>query len=90
MELSSSRVYKFVELFSAQLPKNIDDLQGTLLLLDPILNISLIYKEKCIKSDVNLQPFQCPSLPQDIVDDLLVKCKSKQTKDDVLYRKVHE
>ncbi|KAG2204794.1 hypothetical protein INT47_004069 [Mucor saturninus] len=51
MELMSSRIYKFVELFSVQLPKNINNLQETLL-LDPISNISRICKEKCVKSVV--------------------------------------
>lgn len=90
MELTSSRIYKFVELFSVQLPKNINNLQETLLLLDPISNISRIYKEKCVKSAANLQPFQCPTLLEELLDDLLVKYKSKQTKDDVFYRKAHE
>ncbi|GAA5817020.1 hypothetical protein MFLAVUS_010555 [Mucor flavus] len=73
MELTSSRIYKFVELFSVQLPKNINNLQETLLLLDPISNISRIYKEKCVKSAANLQPFQCPTLLEELLDDLLVK-----------------
>lgn len=80
MELYSSHIYKFIELFSVHLPKNLDDLPNMLLLLDPLLNISHMYKEKCIKSNVNLQPYQCPILPHDLVDNLLVKCKSKQKK----------
>ncbi|KAI8642484.1 hypothetical protein BD408DRAFT_344159, partial [Parasitella parasitica] len=69
MELMSSRIYKFVELFSVQLPKNINNLQETLLLLDLISNISRIYKE-CVKSAANLQQFQCPTLPKELLDDL--------------------
>lgn len=90
MELTFSRIYKFVELFSIQLPKNINNLQETLLLLDPLCNSSRIYKEKCVRSATNLQPFQCPTLPKELFVDLLVKCKSKQTKDDVFYRKAYE
>ncbi|KAI8066131.1 hypothetical protein BDF21DRAFT_454938 [Thamnidium elegans] len=88
MKLSSCGVYKFVELCSLQLPKNIDDLLRMVLLLEPISNISRIYKEKCIKSSMNLQRFQCQTLPQDMVDNLLARCKSKQTKDNIFYRKV--
>lgn len=90
MELTSSHIYKFVELFSVHLPKNIDDLQETLLLLDPLSNISRIHKEKCVKSAANLQPFQCPTLPEELLYDLLMKYKSKQTEDDVFYRKAYE
>lgn len=87
MELSSSGLYKFVELCSLQLPKNLDDLRGMVLLLEPIADISRLYKEKCVKSSVNLQKLQCPTLPQDIMNTLLTKCKSKHANENVFYRK---
>lgn len=71
-------------------PKNIHGLQEILLTLDPLFNISRIYKEKCIKSATNLLPYQFPTRPEELLDNLLVKCKSKQTKDDVFYRNSHQ
>ncbi|KAL7324901.1 hypothetical protein PS15p_210031 [Mucor circinelloides] len=49
--------------------------------------LSQIYSNKCVESNLNMQSYQCPTLPNEMLDEMLMKCKSKQNKDDVVYRR---
>lgn len=42
-----------------------------------LIILSQIYSNKCVEPNLNMQPYQCPTLPKEMLDEMPMKYKSK-------------